>query len=131
MITIYGELYSKKNSKRIFKNKNTGLSFITSSKQSKKSDIDLMYQLRDKKQEWDDMVKGLEYPLYIVFKMFRKTNRPFDYINLVQGCLDNMVKSEWLPDDNMNYVVPVFKEYEKDKSNPRCEISIIAKTPQN
>ena len=127
MITIYGELYSKKNSKQIFKNKKTGFSFIASSKKSKESDVDLMYQLRDKRQEWGDMTKGLEYPLYIAFKVFRKTSRAFDYINIFQGLLDCMVQEEWLPDDNMNYVVPVFKEWKKDKDNPRCEISIILK----
>ena len=63
-------------------------------------------------------------PLKIAFKIYRKTRRRFDYVNIIQSLLDLMVKHNWIIDDNADEILPVFREYEVDKYNPRVEISI-------
>lgn len=122
MITIYGELYSSKNSKRIVKFGNR-LALIASS-QYLKSVKPIEQQLVLNKKNWFGMIDGEQKPLKICFKIYRKTHRRFDYVNIIQGLQDLMVKCGWLPDDNADEIIPVFKPYEVDKNNPRVEIYI-------
>jgi Holliday junction resolvase RusA-like endonuclease len=131
-ITLYGELYSKKNSKRIIRNRNTGKSMIISSQAYQDSELDFLYQLENdvNKTNWELMLKanqdiyGNQYPLHLNFKIYRQTKRSFDYNNIIQGLQDLMVKAEYLPDDNANYLIPSFTPYEVDKHNPRVILSI-------
>ena len=122
MITIYGELYSSKNSKRIVKFGNKMA--LISSKQYMASVKPIEQQLALNRSNWLRMINGLPRPLKIVFKIYRKTHRRFDYVNIIQGLQDLMVKCGWLEDDNADILLPVFLEYEVDKNNPRVEISI-------
>ena len=122
MITIYGELYSLKNSKRIVKfGKKMAL---IASKQYMASVKPIEQQLVLNKRNWIEMVKFFPSPLKVVFKIYRKTHRKFDYVNIIQGLQDLMVKCGWLPDDNADEIIPVFEPYEVDKNNPRVEIFI-------
>lgn len=122
MITIYGELYSSKNSKRIVKFGNKMA--LIASKQYMASVKPIEQQLVLNRGNWLRMINGLPKPLKIVFKIYRKTHRRFDYVNIIQGLQDLMVKCGWLEDDNADILLPVFLEYEVDKNNPRVEISI-------
>lgn len=122
MITILGELYSKKNSKQMFLNRKTNKMFITSNDNVKKNEIDLVDQMIKLKHKWDKITQNKEYPFVIRFKFFRKTKRKFDYINILQIVADAMVSSGWLPDDDANHFMPVFEKWEQDKERPRCEI---------
>ena len=70
------------------------------------------------------MAEGYEKPLKVVFKIYRKTHRKFDYVNIIQGLQDLMVKCGWLPDDNADEIIPVFQPYDVDKNDPRVEIFI-------
>ena len=122
MITIYGELYSSKNSKRIVKFGNKMA--LIASKQYMASVKPIEQQLVLNRGKWLRMAEGYEKPLKIVFKIYRKTHRKFDYVNIIQGLQDLMVKCGWLPDDNADEIIPVFEPYDVDKDNPRVEIFI-------
>lgn len=123
MIVIYGELYSKKNSKRIIvKN---GRRLILPSKVYEKNKRELMWQLQANKKDFAKMFEGKEKPLRIKLKIFRKTKGRFDFINCVQGIFDCMVSLGILPDDDANNLIPVFEKHEVDKYHPRVEISVI------
>lgn len=121
-ITIYGELYSSKNSKRIvrFGEKMA----LIASKQYLASVKPIEQQLVLNRQKWLREIEGRTSPLKIVFKVYRKTKRRFDYLNIFQGLCDMMVKCGWLVDDNADEIIPVFEPYEIDKNNPRVEISV-------
>ena len=121
-ITIYGELYSSKNSKRIVRFGNRPA--LIASKQYLESVKPIEQQLVLNRSKWQRMIDGYEKPLEIVFKIYRKTHRKFDYVNIIQGLQDLMVKCQWLPDDNADEIIPVFMPYDVDKTNPRVEIFI-------
>ena len=121
-ITIYGELYSSKNSKRIVRFGNRPA--LIPSKQYMSSVKPIEQQLVLNRGKWLRMIDGLSKPLKIVFKIYRKTHRKFDYVNIIQGIQDLMVKCLWLTDDNADELIPFFEEYEVDKNNPRVEIFI-------
>ena len=121
-VTIYGELYSSKNSKRIVKFGDRPA--LIASKQYLASIKPIEQQLVLNRGNWLRMVADTPMPLKIVFKIYRKTHRKFDYLNIFQGLCDLMVKCGWLPDDNADILLPVFLPYEVDKNNPRVEISI-------
>ena len=123
MIVIYGELYSSKNSKRIVKFGNRIA--LISSKQNLESVKPIEQQLILNRKKWFEMINGYKKPLKISFKIYRKTHRKFDYLNIIQGLQDLMVKCGWLIDDNADEIIPVFEPYEVDKINPRVEIFII------
>ena len=122
VITIYGELYSTKNSKRILRAGDR--LFIAKSAVSKAQDKQIEQQLVIYRKKWESLCMGKKYPLKITFKIYRKTKRRFDYINIIQGVCDCMVRCGWLPDDDAEHILPVFEQYEVDKNNPRVIISI-------
>ncbi len=121
-ITIYGELYSSKNSKMIIRKGER--SFLIPSKQYLSSVKPIERQLVLNRSNWLRMKNGCTNPIRVVFKIYRKTARKFDYVNIIQGLQDLMVKCCWLTDDNADEILPVFEPYEIDKTNPRTEIWI-------
>ena len=125
MITIQGELYSSKNSREIKFNRKTKKMFVGKSDVSYNNEKDLLQILPLYRQKFLSMLEGKEKPYRIGFKIYRKTKRRFDYINIVQNIFDCMVKSGWLEDDDANNVIPFFEPYEVDPKNPRVDIFII------
>ena len=123
MITIFGELYSSKNSKRIVKFGNR--TALISSKAYLTSIKPIEQQLVLNRYKWREEIKNASKPLKIGFFLHRKTKRAFDWLNIGQGISDLMVKCGWLPDDNVNEYVPVFYGWDVDKNNPRIEIFLI------
>lgn len=121
-ITLSGELYSHKNSRRIGK-KWDGQAVLMKSKKAMAQAEDYAWQLAQykTKQNWEKP-SPLDYPIKLHFKIFRRTRARFDYVNVVQGVLDAMVKAGYLPDDDADHVIPVFDEYGIDKTDPRVEI---------
>lgn len=115
-IFIAGNVPSLKNSKQIVRTK-TGLPFITSSKLCKKYTTDTKMQFVDNVGKFYNLLVGPK-PLRIKFYFIRKDKRKFDYINVVQILLDLMIKYEYIADDNMDEVIPVFGGYHVDSSNP-------------
>jgi hypothetical protein len=63
-------------------------------------------------------------PVMISFTFIRGTRHKFDYINPAQTVQDDMVKHGWIEDDNMTFIIPVFKEYKYDKESPGVIIEI-------
>lgn len=117
MITIHSELYSTKNSKRILgrgKKK-----FIGKSSASLANQKLLTQLLMCAKPQW---VKPTQYPVHLHLRIYRKTNRRYDFVNIVQGLLDSMTQVGLIPDDDFNHIIPVFYPHEKDKDDPRVEI---------
>lgn len=121
-VTIYGELYSSKNSKRIVRFGNRPA--LIASKQYMASVKPIEEQLVLNRGKWLREIGPRPRPLKIFFKVYRKTKRRFDYLNIFQGLCDLMVKCGWLDDDNADELIPVFEPYEVDKNNPRVEISV-------
>lgn len=125
MITLYGELYSSKNSRQVVNIR--GRTIVLKSKQCQRGEKEFapqMEELRDAfVSECESQLENRK-PLKIAFKIYRKTRRRFDYVNIIQSLLDLMVKHNWIIDDNADEILPVFREYEVDKDNPRVEISI-------
>jgi len=121
-ITIYGELYSSKNSKRIVRFGDRMA--LIASKQYMASVKPIEQQLVLNRAKWLREIEPLPRPLKIVFKVYRKTKRKFDYLNIFQGLCDLMVKCGWIEDDNADELIPCFEPYEVDKDNPRVEISV-------
>ena len=125
IFTIYGELYSSKNSRQIFLNKMTGRRYVVKSNVAKLDEIELCNKLRNIKIKFIAETKYKEKPLTIRFKIYRQTRRRFDYINIIQNLCDCMVKVGMLKDDNANELLPIFEPYEVDTIKPRVEIEIL------
>lgn len=122
MITIYGELYSSKNSKQIVKRGDKPFLIASSAYLAHKKPI--QQQLVYERFKWCQEKVGAVKPIKIEFKIYRKTKRKFDYVNIIQGLLDCMTECGWIDDDNADEVIPVFIPYEVDPKNPRVEIKI-------
>jgi hypothetical protein len=76
------------------------------------------------------------YPLYVEFHFVRGSKHSFDLCNACQTCEDIMkdqvsrttgaiTKKGWIPDDSADFLIPVFKPYDYDKSNPGVHIKLI------
>lgn len=115
-IFVAGNVPSLKNSKQIFVNKKTGKRFVTSSDLCKEYEKETKLFYSDNWRKFLDIRPRMN-PLKIKFYFVRKDNRVFDYINVVQIILDLMVKNEWIIDDNMKFVIPIFEGYHVDKNN--------------
>lgn len=133
-ITIHGELFSSKNSKKIITNpkyvkgvkaKGNRPYFLIESSASEKSGKSIKKQLLANKAQWEAMTKDQPFPLFVVFKLYRSSRRRYDFTNLIQGIADLMVKCEYLPDDNTQCFYPVPAQDEVDKENPRTEIWLL------
>lgn len=124
LITLYGELYSKKNSKRVF-SKN-GKTVVLPSKVYEKSKPDFLWQLKDarNKKIWENLMAQTTYPVCLNIKIYRKTKRKFDYNNIIQGLQDILVEAGYLPDDDAEHLIPFFEPYDVDSKNPRVVLSL-------
>ena len=74
----------------------------------------------DFKTEYDKYEK----PVKISFTFIRGSKHKFDYINPAQTVQDDMVKNNWIPDDNADNMIPVFEKFIYDKKNPGVIIKI-------
>lgn len=117
-IVIPGEVISKKNSQRAFGNRIVPSKAWLLYEEAIKADF--------KKSPCEPLDEN--YPLLMHFYFYRKKTSPFDYNNMSQGPQDLLVQAGVIPDDNMNYVIPVFHGkyggWEKDAENPRLIITI-------
>lgn len=120
MITLYGELYSSKNSRQVVNVR--GRTLVLKSKQCQRGEKEFSPQMEDLRDDFLRETEGKPYPLRVAFKIYRKTKRRFDYVNIVQSLLDLMTKHGWIPDDNADIIIPSFIPYEVEPKNPRVEI---------
>lgn len=124
---IDGELYSSKNSRNIIWSKSKRRYFLLKSDAAKNDEKELCNKLSMIKNSFKSEIKYCIKPLVIEFKIYRKTKRIFDYINIIQNLCDCMVKADLIPDDNANELLPVFVPYEVDKEHPRVEFRVLNK----
>ena len=122
MIFIAGNVPSSKNSKRW-----TGKMLINSKTVMKYiKDTDMQYKTF--KTDFKKLIAGKELPVIVSFKFIRGTSHRFDYVNPAQTVQDLMVKNKWIEDDNANFIIPSFEEFEYDKENPGVQIKVYDKS---
>jgi Holliday junction resolvase RusA-like endonuclease len=124
-ITLPLELHSSKNGQQIIYNKRLERMMVIKKAVARQQDSQLKILLMANKRTWDKMVTDKSFPLKVGFYVYRKTRRRFDWVNIVQGLQDAMVKNGYLPDDSANYLTPVFLGWDVDSQNPRVEVSVL------
>lgn len=124
-ITLPIELHSSKNGQQIVYNKRLERMLVIKKKSAREQDNELKVLLMANKRAWDKMCTDKEFPLKVGFYVYRQTKRRFDWVNIVQGLQDAMVKNGWLPDDSAIYLTPVFLGWDVDSKNPRVEITVL------
>lgn len=70
------------------------------------------------KQSFLSLVDDLPLPYHIGFLVYRKSVRAFDYGNIIQIVQDQMQNYEWIPEDNMQSLVPHYLGWKKIPSTP-------------
>lgn len=124
-ITLPLELHSSKNGQQIIYNKRLDRPMVIKKAIARQQDNQLKILLMANKRIWDKMIEDKEYPIKVGFYVYRKTRRRFDWINIVQGLQDAMVRNNYLPDDSAIYLTPYFLGWDVDSKNPRVEISVL------
>lgn len=119
MIFIKGNFPSFKNSKQF-----TGKYFIMSKTvqrylkewewQWKSDEVSIMI--------FQSEISLVDNPIKIGMHFVRGTKHKYDWVNMVQGVQDLMVKHSWIEDDNTNIMLPfplevnkTFSSYDKEK----------------
>lgn len=115
---IPGNVPSSKNAKQW-----TG-KFLVSSASTKKYERNAMKLYKLLAPQFRRAVDGLPKPLVVEFEFVRDSRRKFDYINPAQTVQDFMVKSGWIDDDSVDYIIPCFKKYWIDKNNAGVYIRV-------
>lgn len=115
---IPGNTPSSKNSRQW-----TGKYFITSKTVTKYRQATNASYI-ELKESFVKEFNQLELPVYVTFKFIRNSRRKFDYVNPLQTVQDDMQKHEWIPDDNCEYIIPVFEPYEYNKENAGVIINL-------
>lgn len=125
---IPGEVYSSKNSKQIYRK--DGKPFITDSLNVKKYKKDTFSSYVKFKDQFIEKIENLPLPVVLEFTFFRKTLQRFDFQNMVQVVCDQLVSAGWLPDDSMNFLLPIpplppKKAFIHNKTNPGVLIKVV------
>lgn len=115
---INGEIHSSKNSRIPLKNGK-----VIKSKAARDDENMIGWQLLEQKEKWDAIPKV--YPLYVRFLFRRKTKARWDFVNLVQGVADAMVKTGYIPDDDVLHFIPVYRGFEINKECPGVDFYIM------
>ena len=116
---IPGNVPSSKNGRRW-----TGRYFV-SSKATTKYRKDTAKYFEKFRKGFRKQLAKLELPVKVSFKFIRGSKHKFDYINPAQTVQDDMVKHNWIDDDNCENILPVFEPYEYNKENPGVEIKLL------
>ena len=116
---IPGNVPSSKNGRRW-----TGKYFIAS-KSTMKYRKDTKSFFEKYAPEFKEELKKHTLPVKVSFTFIRGSKHKFDYINPAQTTQDDMVTYDWIEDDNMENIIPVFEPYSYNKVNPGVEIKII------
>ena len=69
MIIIEQQLISSKNSKEIYKPKGTNRFIVGKNKRALESEKNLILELSLKKKQFQNELKGISFPTYILFKI--------------------------------------------------------------
>jgi len=119
---IEGEIHSSKNSRRVLRMGNRTV--VSKSLKAKEDEGVMAVYLWQQKTQWEIAAKGKKYPLYVHFFFARRTKGKWDFVNLVQGVADAMVKAGYIPDDDVEHFIPVYAGHTVDKENPNVSFWI-------
>lgn len=105
---------------------------IQSYSSSKKQVIEYKTRPNEFKEEVDKLkeyLKNVKYPIELYFHFVRDSNRAFDFNNANQIVLDLLTAHDIIPDDNMQYIIPIpwkikGKWYTINKDNPGVKIKV-------
>ena len=125
-IVLHTELRSSKNSRQFVRLK-TGRTVLLKSKYAAQQDKLFASELEKNYFKWAQMTKNVKsFPLKVGFYVYRATHRRWDWMNILQGLADAMVRAGYLEDDSAKFFTPVFLGFDVDKDDPRVEISIVS-----
>lgn len=123
-ITIYGNVPSSKNSKRIVYVK--GRTLVLNSKFAETYIKKTAIQWDLNRNNFTNLIKNKTKPYKIEFQFIRETKHRFDFVNLCQLPLDLMTKYNWIDDDDYKNVIPVINpEVIFDKKNAGIKIKVL------
>lgn len=124
VITIYGNVPSSKNSKRIVYVR--GRTLVLNSKFAETYIRETAKQWDANRNNFQKLISNKSKPYKIEFQFIRETKRRFDFVNLCQLPLDLMVKYSWITDDDYTNVIPVINpEVIFDKENCGLKIKVL------
>ena len=69
--------------------------------------------------------KDHQKPLFVGFYIIRDSARRYDYINCMQIICDLMVKHEWISDDDVLSIIPVFLGTHKDQASAGAIVRVL------
>lgn len=131
-LTYSGEIYSKKNSKRIITNARTGRPLIVSNDKAKIQEVEMAWSFTAQcaQTTWKTFIKkpaeyeGREFEIEVF--IFQKNKQRRDLDNQLTAILDGLVAANIIPDDSNKFVKKLtVTQAGIDKENPRAEIKII------
>lgn len=123
LLFIPGDVMSKKNSKQMVTLKD-GRKFLISSKYVKNYEDSTKHYWKNLRNRFLAEIQNKEKPYNIEFHFVFSSKRKRDYCNMIQLPLDLMQEHEWLEDDDMDTVLPIYKPYSVDRFNPGLYIKI-------
>ena len=114
-----GTVYSKKNSKRIVRNRRTGKMSLISSEVAQGNERDMAYQFKSQTKE------QVTFPCEISIKIFEPNFTRRDLDNQATSILDALKASGVIIDDDFKHVTAVSIKFGGvNNKNPRAEITI-------
>lgn len=120
-----GVVVSKKNSKVIRLNHQTGQRFITSNSVAKQNEAAMVAQFREQVEQIKGYCATAMSPCAIEFRVWEPDYKRRDLDNQITSVLDALVKAEVLNDDSIGTLRGIMVNLEGiDPENPRVEIVI-------
>ncbi len=126
-LVYYGLVRSKKNNKRVIRNRKTGQLGIISSEAARVNEHDMIQQFKLQKPYYD-----IPSPLTIKIDMYEPNRTRRDLDNQTTSILDALTKSGIIEDDSINHVVEIHTRLAGiDKKAPRAIVHIKHKSEAN
>lgn len=117
--SIVGTIPSKKNNKRICRNRNTGQHFIASSKEHEQWHKDHLWALQQHIKR-----KNIPWPLSITYTFAIPNKRKFDLSNKIETINDLLVDAMIITDDNWDVIREMYIVAVLDKGNKELEVEV-------
>jgi Holliday junction resolvase RusA-like endonuclease len=120
-LTYRGAVLSKKNSKRVIRNRSNGKIMLVSNKAAKNNENDMTDQFRMQTLGQTSPIEKCE----ISIALYEPNKQRRDLDNQATSILDSLVRAEVIQDDSYKCVVAVGVKFAGiDRKDPRAEITI-------